>query len=100
MPMTISIDDPLKKEFTEVCAEIGLSASAAFNVFAKAVVRERRIPFELSSESAYERERRAYEKRVNEGLWRGYQEVLEGKGRPWDEVMAKMEQQEREGLCD
>ena len=55
MAMTISIDDDLKREFSEVCGDIGLSASAAFGVFAKAVVRERRIPFELTAVSEEER---------------------------------------------
>jgi antitoxin component of RelBE/YafQ-DinJ toxin-antitoxin module len=33
MPMTISIDDDLKREFTAVCKEIGLPPSTAFGIF-------------------------------------------------------------------
>ena len=54
MSMTISIDDDLKREFSEVCREIGLPPSTAFGIFAKAVVRERAIPFALSAVSAYD----------------------------------------------
>ena len=61
MAMTISIDDSLKQEFSDVCAEMGLSASAAFSVFAKAVVRERRIPFAATSEPMPARAERAEE---------------------------------------
>jgi DNA-damage-inducible protein J len=32
-----------------VCQEFGLSATAAFIMFAEAVVRERRIPFEINA---------------------------------------------------
>lgn len=49
MPMTISMDDALKREFTAVCKEIGLSPSTAINIFARAVVREQGIPFKLTS---------------------------------------------------
>lgn len=49
MSMTISIDDDLKREFSDVCREIGLSPSTAIGVFARAVVRERCIPFTLSA---------------------------------------------------
>lgn len=76
--MTISIDDSLKQEFSDVCAEMGLSASAAFSVFAKAVVREKRIPFEVTSERTYSRAARDDERRVAQGIRRGYQEFLEG----------------------
>lgn len=49
MSLTTSMDDDLKREFTGVCEEMGLSASAAVNVFARTVVRERRIPFEVGA---------------------------------------------------
>ena len=39
------------KDFDKFCEEIGLSVSAAFNIFAKTVVREQRIPFELTTET-------------------------------------------------
>lgn len=46
---SIRMDEGLKKQFDALCADFGMSASTAFNVFARAVVRERRIPFEISS---------------------------------------------------
>lgn len=78
MAMTISIDDDLKREFSDTCAQMGLSASAAFNVFAKTVVREKCIPFEVCSEPYAERVSRDREKRVRDGIWRGYQELQNG----------------------
>ena len=46
---SVRMDEALKKQFDELCQEFGMNASTAINVFARAVVRERRIPFEISS---------------------------------------------------
>lgn len=58
---SVRMDENLKKQFDELCADFGMTASTAFNIFARAVVRERRIPFEIvspreepSRESGYE----------------------------------------------
>ena len=48
--MTIRVDEKLKKNFDTLCDQFGLSNSAALNLFIKAVVRERRIPFEIKAE--------------------------------------------------
>lgn len=78
MPMTISIDDDLKRDFTAVCKEIGLSPSTAFGIFAKTVVRERAIPFALSAISAQERAANAYDRSVAEGVAAGLRQFDEG----------------------
>lgn len=49
--ISIRVDDKLKKSFDELCSEIGLSSSAAVTIFMKAAVREKRIPFELRTET-------------------------------------------------
>ncbi len=46
--INIRLDESTKEQLDEVCQELGLTVTGAFNVFARAVVRERRIPFELS----------------------------------------------------
>jgi DNA-damage-inducible protein J len=48
--VNIRMDETTKAAFDKFCGEIGISMSAAFNVFAKTVVREQRIPFELTTE--------------------------------------------------
>ncbi len=48
--VNIRMDEATKIAFDRFCAEIGLSVSAAFNIFAKTVVREQRIPFILTTE--------------------------------------------------
>ena len=47
------LDEDDKKAMEQVCAEIGLSMSAAFTIFAKKVGRERRIPFDVSIDPFY-----------------------------------------------
>ena len=46
--INIRIDKKLKQDFEAVCSELGLSMSAAFNVFAKTVTARKEIPFKLA----------------------------------------------------
>ena len=39
----------LKRQFEGLCQEFGMNMATAIHVFVRAVVRERRIPFEISS---------------------------------------------------
>lgn len=48
--MTVRMDSELKKSFDSLCSQFGLSANAAMNVFAKAVVQRGKIPFDLVSD--------------------------------------------------
>ena len=48
--MTVRMDNDLKKNFDNLCAQFGMSANAAMNVFARAVVQRGRIPFEVMSD--------------------------------------------------
>ena len=45
--ISIRVDENLKKDFDRLCNEFGVSNTAAFTIFMKAVVREKRIPFEI-----------------------------------------------------
>ncbi|MCL1905420.1 MAG: type II toxin-antitoxin system RelB/DinJ family antitoxin [Clostridiales bacterium] len=47
--MTVRLDEALKKQFGALCNDFGMSVSTAVVVFAKAVVRERKIPFDISA---------------------------------------------------
>ena len=48
---SVRMDETLKKQFDNLCSEFGMNATTAFNVFARAVVRERKIPFEIQASS-------------------------------------------------
>ena len=47
---SVRMDEALKQQFDGLCREFGMTASTAFNVFAKAVVRQRKIPFEIAAD--------------------------------------------------
>ena len=47
--MTVRMDSQLKANFDALCAEFGMSANTAMNVFANAVVQQRCIPFVISA---------------------------------------------------
>ena len=49
--VTVIIDSEIKSQFDKVCEQIGMSANTAFNVFVKAVVRTRSIPFEVKAQA-------------------------------------------------
>lgn len=46
---SVRMDEGLKSQFDELCADFGMSTTTAINVFARAVVRERKIPFEIEA---------------------------------------------------
>ena len=47
--MTVRMDSGVKASFDALCSEFGMSANTAINVFAKAVVMYRKIPFEIKA---------------------------------------------------
>ena len=51
--VNIRMDDMTKQQFEMICSELGLNMSTAFNIFAKTVVRQNKIPFELSVDPFY-----------------------------------------------
>lgn len=46
--VNIRMDETLKQQFDHLCGELGLTMTAAVNIFAKAMVRRQGIPFEIS----------------------------------------------------
>ncbi len=43
------VDTEDKAKFEEFCAETGMNVTTAINMFIKAVLREKKLPFEISS---------------------------------------------------
>ena len=48
-------DAQLKKEFDVLVEDMGMNATTAFNIFARAVVREKKIPFEIGTQHTQEK---------------------------------------------
>lgn len=47
------MDEDLKKSMEQTCSELGMSMTTAFTIFAKKVIREKRIPFDVSIDPFY-----------------------------------------------
>ena len=47
--LSIRMDADIKKRFDTFCADAGMNATVAVNMFARAVLREQRIPFEIAA---------------------------------------------------
>lgn len=63
--INLRIDDELKRGAERTLNNIGLSMSTAINIFLRTVVRENKIPFELSADPFYSKDNIAdLEKRV------------------------------------
>lgn len=72
----IRIDEDLKKEFDYIVNELGMSVTTAFNIFAKAVVRNNGIPFELLLPSYNQETEKVIENtKKNIGLSKDYSDV-------------------------
>lgn len=48
--VTIHLDENLKNQADMLFEEMGLNMATAFTIFTKAVVRQHKIPFEISAE--------------------------------------------------
>lgn len=79
--VNIRMDAELKRQFEEFCADVGMSMTTAFNIFARKAVRENRIPFEVGGDIPNEETRRAIEEgrrmMENPSLGKSYTDVDE-----------------------
>ena len=51
--VNIRMDEELKKQFEAFCSDIGMTMTTAFCVFAKAALRQRKIPFEITADDPF-----------------------------------------------
>ena len=51
--VNVRMDEDVKKSMEETCKELGITMSTAFNIFARKMSREKRIPFEVSVDPFY-----------------------------------------------
>ena len=49
--LNVRMDEDIKREFDNFCSKVGINTSVAVNMFARAVLRERKIPFEITDET-------------------------------------------------
>jgi len=53
---SIRMDPEVKRQLDAFCAEVGMSTSTAINLFARAVIRDRKLPFEIAAPALTEEE--------------------------------------------
>ena len=71
--VNFKLDVDVKRRMEQACADMGLTMSAAFTVFARKVGNERRIPFEICADPFYSESNMAH-------LRRGIAALNAGKG--------------------
>ena len=54
--VNIRMEKDVKDKLNEFCKEVGMNMSTLFNVFAKKVVRENKVPFRLDIDPFYSEE--------------------------------------------
>ena len=47
--MTVRMDNQQKAQFDKLCEQFGMSANTAINIFVKAVIRSKSIPFSIQA---------------------------------------------------
>ena len=67
--MTVRMDANLKSSFDALCSQFGMSANAAMNVFARAVVQRGRIPFDVVSDEVAVKTQESIDKFWAEKKW-------------------------------
>jgi DNA-damage-inducible protein J len=75
--ITARVDERDKVDFDAFCSDVGLNTSTAINMYVKAVLRERRIPFEImqNTDPFYTAANQAY-------VMKSVKELRAGKGTP------------------
>ena len=80
--INIKMDEETKKSMEQACADMGLSMSAAFTIFAKKVGRERRIPFEITADPFYSESNIRYLESIARDIKDIQRSTFDGIGKP------------------
>jgi len=94
--VNIRVDEAVKHEAEAVFAELGLSMSAATNIFYRQVARTGGIPFPLQTDKIPMRGgvpdmTRMTKEQFDAMMQKGYDDILAGKVVPAEEVHAELE---------
>lgn len=71
------MDEDLKKNMEKACSEMGLTLTTAFTIFAKKVVKENRIPFEISADPFFSENNMKYLEKVIANIDSGRANLVE-----------------------
>lgn len=84
--VNIRIDEELKKQVEKLFSDFGMNTTTAFTIFVKAVIRERKIPFEITASDPF------YSEANMTHLKKSIEQLDRGKGKIHDIVEVKDEQ--------
>ena len=97
--VTVRVEEDAKKKFERFCEDVGINMSAALNMFIHAVIREQKIPFEISAsrKKSFENLMKSIEKIQQQSVENGLSEMT------MEEIdaeiaLARKERKERELL--
>ena len=81
MAQTVNVnfrmDAELKKSMEQICADMGLSMTTAFTIFAKKVTREKRIPFDVSADPFHSESNMAHLEQIVRDINSGKAKLVE-----------------------
>lgn len=72
--VSLRIDDKMKKELDDMCAEMGMNITTFFMIYAKRALRDRKIPFEIVAPKDP-----FYSKENMERIKESQQQIVDGK---------------------
>ena len=84
--INIRVDEKLKEKAESLFEDFGMNTTTAINVFLKAVVRERKIPFDIAASEPF------YSESNMKHLKKSIDQLNEGKGKIHDIVEVKNEE--------
>ena len=71
--LSVRMDADVKSQLDALCADVGMTTSTAINMFARAFIRERRLPFDVVASDPF------YTESNVKHLLRSIQQLDEGK---------------------
>ncbi|MCC9293491.1 type II toxin-antitoxin system RelB/DinJ family antitoxin [Clostridium sp. WLY-B-L2] len=84
--INIRVDEKLKEKAESLFEDFGMNTTTAINVFLRAVVRERKIPFDIAASEPF------YSESNMKHLKKSIDQLNEGKGKIHDIVEVKNEE--------
>ena len=66
--VTVRVEEETKRQFDAFCDNVGMNITTAFNLFMKATLRTRTLPFTISDMDAYNQETKLILARAKEAM--------------------------------
>ena len=70
------MDKELKENLEKICEELGMNMTTAFTIFAKKMIREKRIPFDVAIDPFYSESNIKYLEKITKDIDNGKAKLL------------------------